>query len=250
MTEKKRNYGWQPDLPDQRDHVYSVVRKVAETLPPFVDLRPGCSKVEHQGNIGSCVANAVVSCLEYLEIKATKTWVDLSRLFLYYEARVLIASVLFDRGSRIRDAIKVLSKKGVPHESVWPYVEKEWATKPSKEAYAAGKQHKIRDYQRLETLEDMKSCLAAGYPFVFGFSVYESFESDEVARTGIVRLPKAAEKLKGGHAVTAVGYDDSRGVFIVRNSWGLGWGDNGHFYMPYEFMTDRNLSDDFWTIRQ
>jgi C1A family cysteine protease len=245
-----RKYGWKPDLPDQRDQLFSVVRKMVVDLPPRVDLRSGCSKVEDQGQIGSCTANAIVACLEFLEIKATKAWVDLSRLFLYYKERELIDAVNEDSGAYIRDGIKVLAKIGTPHESEWPYIESRWNKKPTPAAVAGAKQHRIKDYQRLNSLNEMKSCLASGYPFVFGFSVYESFESEEVKTTGIMQLPGMDERMVGGHAVTAVGYDDEKGCLIVRNSWGVGWGDNGHFYMPYGFVTNRNLSDDFWTIRR
>jgi len=245
-----RKYGWKPDLPDQRDQLFSVVRKMVVDLPPRVDLRSGCSKVEDQGQIGSCTANAIVACLEFLEIKATKAWVDLSRLFLYYKERELIDAVNEDSGAYIRDGIKVLAKIGTPHESEWPYIESRWNKKPTPAAVAGAKQHRIKDYQRLNSLNEMKSCLASGHPFVFGFSVYESFESEEVKTTGIMQLPGMDERMVGGHAVTAVGYDDEKGCLIVRNSWGVGWGDNGHFYMPYGFVTNRNLSDDFWTIRR
>ena len=95
----------------------------------------------------------------------------------------------------------------------------------------------------------MKACLTEGYPFVFGFSVYESFESEEVATRGIMPIPAKNEKLLGGHAVIAVGYDNSKQSFIIRNSWGTKWGIKGYFYMPYSYITDSNKSDDFWTIR-
>ena len=96
----------------------------------------------------------------------------------------------------------------------------------------------------------MKGCLAQGYPFVLGFSVYESFESPQVVRTGIAQMPAAGEQLLGGHAVLAVGYDDSAQRFVVRNSWGAGWGMKGYFTLPYAYLLDGNLSDDFWTVRQ
>ncbi len=96
----------------------------------------------------------------------------------------------------------------------------------------------------------MRTCLADGYPFVFGFTVYESFESATVARTGRANLPKPGEKVLGGHAVMAVGYNDKQKRFIVRNSWGTGWGKKGYFTMPYAYLDDRDLSDDFWTIRR
>ena len=98
-------------------------------------------------------------------------------------------------------------------------------------------------------LSQFKGCLADGYPFVFGFTVYESFESAEVGRTGVLKMPKPGEGVVGGHAVLGVGYDDTAQRFIVRNSWGRGWGQKGYFTMPYSYLLTNNLSDDFWTIR-
>jgi C1A family cysteine protease len=250
MNKVQRKYGWRPDLPDQRDHLYAAMRKAFGPLPVRIDLRSGCSQVEMQGGVGSCTANAIVGCLEFLEIKATKTWVDLSRLYLYYKEREMEGSINEDAGAYIRDGIKVLVKTGTPHEDIWPYDESKWKTKPSAKADAEAGQHKITSYERLNSLRDMKECLASGYPFVFGFSVYDSFESDAVAKTGRVPLPSNSERVVGGHAVMAVGYDDEQGHMIVRNSWGVGWGDNGYFYMPYEFLTNRNLSDDFWVLKK
>jgi C1A family cysteine protease len=101
----------------------------------------------------------------------------------------------------------------------------------------------------LNTLPQLKGCLASGSPVVFGFSVYESFESAAVAKTGTMPMPKPSEKQLGGHAVLAVGYDDAQERVIIRNSWGTGWGKKGCFTMPYAYITDDNLCDDFWTIR-
>ena len=95
----------------------------------------------------------------------------------------------------------------------------------------------------------MKGCLASGYPFVLGFTVYQSFESDTVAQTGHAPMPGPNEQTIGGHAVLAVGYDDSQNWFIIRNSWGTGWGMQGYFTLPYDYLTNDNLADDFWTIR-
>jgi C1A family cysteine protease len=95
----------------------------------------------------------------------------------------------------------------------------------------------------------MKGCLASGYPFVFGFTVYSSFEGAKVAQSGIVPMPGSAEKPIGGHAVLAVGYDDDTREFLVRNSWGPGWGIKGYFKMPYAYLTAPKLATDFWTIR-
>jgi len=251
MPKLKRVYGWKPDLPDMRDHLFTAKRRIiAEELPRKVDLREKCSPVEDQGQIGSCTAQAIVGCLECLEISRTKVFTDLSRLFLYYKERELENSVNIDQGAYIRDGIKVLAKIGVPHEDLWPYNMARWAEKPTAEAHRGAKQHKITDYQRMSSLQEMKSCLAAGYPFVFGFSVYDYFESKKMAETGVLVMPKGSERVLGGHAVTAVGYDDDISHFIVRNSWSTKWGQKGYFMMPYEYLADRNLSDDFWSIRK
>jgi C1A family cysteine protease len=135
-------------------------------------------------------------------------------------------------------------------EALWPYVISKFTAKPPVSCYKDGANHQITSYQRLLTVDEMRACLADGFPFVFGFTVYESFESATVARTGTANMPKPGEKVLGGHAVMAVGYNDKQKRFIIRNSWGTGWGKKGYFTMPYAYLDDRNLSDDFWTIRR
>jgi len=95
----------------------------------------------------------------------------------------------------------------------------------------------------------MRGCLAAGYPFVFGFTVYESFETQDMAHSGVLQMPQPDEQVLGGHAGLAVGYDDASQRFIVRNSWGTDWGQAGYFTMPYAYLTTRGLASDFWTMR-
>ena len=243
-------YGWIPDLPDQRDHLYGAVHKVSKKLPARIDLRALCPPVEDQGQLGSCTANALVGALEFLELKEKQPLVDLSRLFVYYNERVIEHSVGEDSGAMLRDGIKTLAKQGVCAETIWPYLIKRFKKKPTPTCYTQALKHTITSYQRLSTTDDMRSCLAAGYPFVFGFTVYESFESQTVANTGVVNLPSRRERVVGGHAVCAVGYDDAKQRFIARNSWGTGWGQKGYFTIPYAYLADRNLSDDFWTVRK
>jgi len=242
-------YGWVPDLPDQRDQLYAAIAAPPKKLPSAVDLRPGCSSVEDQGQLGSCTANALAGGLEFLEKKAGKPATDLSRLFIYYNERGIEGNVAQDSGAQLRDGIKTLAKQGVCAEKAWPYVISKFAVKPPASCYREGLKHEITSYHRIVTLLDMRKCLAEGYPFVFGFTVYESFESPAVAKTGVLNLPAPKEKSLGGHAVLAVGYNDATKRFLIRNSWGADWGLQGYFTMPYDYLDNRNLSDDFWMIR-
>jgi C1A family cysteine protease len=248
-TRSNRRFGWLPDLPDQRDLRYSVVAPRLAALPPSVNLQADCSPVEDQGQLGSCTANALVGALEFLENKDGVAFVDLSRLFVYYNERVIIGTVGEDSGAYLRDGIKTLAKQGVCREDTWPYKINTFTKKPPKKCYTAAKKHQIISYHRIDTIEEMRTCLGDGYPFVFGFTVYESFMSAKVAKTGKVNMPKQSETIKGGHAVLAVGYNDKQKRFLVRNSWGEGWGKKGYFTMPYAYLENRNLSDDFWTVR-
>jgi C1A family cysteine protease len=154
-----------------------------------------------------------------------------------------------DAGAAIRDGVKSLVKLGVCPEKQWPYNIARFTAKPPNACYKEAAKRQITSYHRIVTLQQMKQCLAEGYPFVFGFTVYEGFESAAVAKTGKLQLPKLSEKNLGGHAVCAVGYDDATKRFLVRNSWGTDWGINGYFTMPYDYASNNNLADDFWTIR-
>ncbi len=243
-------YGWVPDLPDHRDFMFAAAQPVPAQLPPCVDLRSQCSPVEDQGKLGSCTGNAIVGALEFLEVKDKAPFVDLSRLFVYYNERVMEHTVKSDAGAQIRDGIKSVAKLGVCTEKKWPYIISKFAVKPTAACYKDALQHKITVYQRLQSVDEMRACVAEGYPFVFGFTVYESFESPEVAQTGVVQMPTKDEKVVGGHAVLGVGYDDNEKRFIVRNSWGVDWGQQGYFTMPYDYLGNRGLAADFWTVRR
>lgn len=247
----KHSYGWVPDIPDHRDFLFTTPVESMAALPAKVDLRPQCPKeVYDQGQLGSCTANAIAGALEFDQLKqALKTFTP-SRLFIYYNERVMERTVNSDSGAQIRDGIKSVGNIGACPETDWKYDIAKFAEKPPQPAFKDAPLGKALQYQRVpQVLSQMKGCLASGYPFVLGFTVYESFEGDEVARTGVVPMPAATEKVLGGHAVVAVGYDDSSQRFIVRNSWGPGWGMGGYFTMPYAYLTDSNLADDFWTVR-
>ncbi len=242
-------YGWVPDRPDQRDKLYAAIAAPPTTLPSKVDLRERCSPVENQGQLGSCTGNALVGNLEFLEKKAGHHLTNLSRLFIYYNERAMECTIGEDAGAMIRDGVKSLVKLDVCTEKLWPYRIARFTKKPSSACYKQARDHQITSYHRVIGLQQMKQCLAEGYPFVFGFSVYESFESPQVAKAGQLNLPKPSEKQVGGHAVLAVGYDEQTERMLVRNSWGADWGIEGYFTMPYDYISNDNLADDFWTLR-
>ena len=243
-------YGWIHDLPDARDRVFRAPRKAAP-LPKSADLRLGCPPVYDQGELGSCTANAIAAAIEFDQKKQnTAQPFTPSRLFIYYNERAIEGTIATDSGAMLRDGIKAVASQGACAEVMWPYVEEKFADRPPAPCYKAGKAHAAVQYSRLpQDLTQMKTCLAQGYPFVFGFTVYESFESDQVAHTGMAALPSATETALGGHAVLAVGYNDASSTVLVRNSWGSGWGMGGYFTLPYEYVRDANLAADFWTIR-
>jgi C1A family cysteine protease len=251
MSRKIKRYGWIPDLPDHRDHMYAAPLEWLLKLPPLVDLRPQCPKIVYdQGQLGSCTANAIAAALEFDRIKQNLPDFIPSRLFIYYNERAIEGTVDQDSGAQIRDGMQSVATQGACNEVEWPYVISQFAVKPPDNCYTDALKDKAALYSRLtQNLSQLKGCLASGYPFVFGFTVYESFESEAVAQTGIAPMPSAGEQVLGGHAVLAVGYDDGQQRFIVRNSWGDGWGMQGYFTLPYAYLTDSNLSDDFWTIR-
>jgi len=242
-------YGWKRDIPDHRDCLYSVGMPEAIVLPTKIDLRSDCSSVENQGELGACTAHAIAGHLEFLETNwGTKGYLTVSRLFIYYNERLLEHTVNYDSGASLRDGIKTLVKTGYCWEAMWPYIINKFTTKPSRQCYENALQHKIVSYRSLRARRELMTCLAEGYPFVFGISVYESFESNVVAKTGVVPMPKSDEKLLGGHAVLCVGYDQLNQTFLVRNSWGANWGMKGYFTLPFEYVDA--LADDFWTIRK
>jgi C1A family cysteine protease len=220
-------------------------------LPAKADLRAQCPPVYDQGQLGSCTANAIAGAIQFDRLKQQLT-PDFtpSRLFIYYNERAIEHSTASDSGTQIRDGIKSVAKQGDCPETEWPYVIAKFKTKPSAACYADARKYKVVLYQRMaQTLSQLKCCLASGYPFVFGFTVYESFESASVAKTGHATLPRSGDAVIGGHAVAGVGYDDAKQWFIVRNSWGAGWGMKGYFTLPYAYVTDSSLASDFWTIR-
>lgn len=250
MTRKTARYGWIPDLPDQRDHFYAAPAERLAALPPKVDLTPRCPPVYDQGELGSCTGNSIAAAIEFDRVKQGLLDFVPSRLFIYYNERAMEGTVGSDSGAQIRDGIKSVATQGVCPETEWPYDITKFAEEPPQSAQTDALQNRALSYQRLiQNLTQMRGCLASGYPFVFGFTVYESFESDQVASTGHVPMPAPTEQQIGGHAVMAVGYDDANLWLVVRNSWGPGWGMSGYFTLPYAYVTQPSLAADFWTVR-
>lgn len=248
--ESTRKYGWQPDLPDHRDHLFRIKRPV--DLPSKVDLRASMIPVFDQSSLGSCTANAISSAYAFNMHKQMEDEIFVpSRLFIYYNEREMEGTIPYDSGARIRDGIKSINRIGVCDERIWEYDITKFAEKPTEDCYVQAGRNKAVKYERLNNSEtELKTCLASGFPFVFGFTVYESFETRAVAKTGKMPMPSKKEKSMGGHAVTGVGYDDELKCFIIKNSWSDKWGEKGYFHMPYDYITDSDLCADFWVVQK
>jgi C1A family cysteine protease len=246
------SYGWKPSLPDIRDHRLSFALAASA---PEVDLRTTgfLPDIWDQSSLGSCTAHGAAAAYSYdLEKQYGPDNYLPSRLYIYYNTRVIEGTVTEDSGASITDAIKSLNRYGAPPETDWSYDIGKFTVKPPAQAYTDGALREAVKYARVnQTVADMQACLSAGTPIVIGFTVYASFESQAVADTGDVPMPRQGEQVMGGHCVLVVGYTVRNGqpVWICRNSWGTGWGDQGYFYMPQAYLTNTNLADDFWTVQ-
>lgn len=245
-----RIYNVVRDTDDERDYRLELEYEKATTLPTSVDLRSLCPVVYDQGQEGSCTANAGVAArVMLLGISSLL----LSRAFLYYESRKLEGTTNSDSGAALRDMCRAAQSYGICEEKYMPYATTSYRTAPTTTAIKNAIKYKIKSYTRLSTMADIKNMVALNKkPVVIGMDVFESMESDVVAKTGKLPMPATNEQLLGGHAVLIVGYVDtaptatnsSKGYFIVRNSWGENWGDKGYFYMPYEYFTQYTF--DYW----
>ncbi len=241
-----KKLGWKPDLPDIRDFKFSVSPKSNIVLPPLMDHRAAMPAIWSQGDLGSCTAHSTAAQCWFID--KTDPY-EPSRLFMYYNTRVLEGTVKFDSGASIRNAVKSVVKYGFCRESDWPYDIGQFTKKPSPIAYDNARKQKAIRYMRIaQNARSIKAALAQGYPVNFGFMVYQSF--DNVNVSGMMSMPNRKERSVGGHAVLMVGYNDDMKCYIVRNSWGVEWGDKGYFYMPYDYAHNPRLASDFWVIQE
>lgn len=227
-------------------------------FPFSVDLRDKCSGIMDQGQMGSCSGNALAGAVEFLELQQLRqqgmqpqeysaNFERVSRLFIYWNERAVEGNPQVDAGcTTLLDGCTALIVKGACREATWAYDEANLLKCPTHASYAEAYQHKVKAFYRINDLNGMRQCLAQGFPFTCGIPVYDSFMSAEVGMTGQVPLPSFTERLLGGHALLVVGYDGAD-HFIVRNSWGAGWGDKGYCYLPYSYLT--MYGSDFFTLR-
>lgn len=238
-----RQYLLKTDLPDDRDYPFMSSHPADE---PIVDLRPNdFPEILDQGSLGACTGYAIASIAQFIERRKSQihAYYYLDPLYLYYKEREIIGTTSYDSGAYIRDGLKVLLHNGCCTES--RYVG-EFTQAPTAEADENATAHKIEAYYRIGSAAQLKQALAEGIPVAMGIEIYNSFESDEVARTGYVPMPdRGTEYSLGGHAVAAYGYTETH--IICRNSWGKSWGDNGYFYLPWEFL-GRYITD-MWVVK-
>jgi C1A family cysteine protease len=229
---------------------YSAKRETLMQLPPSVDLRSLCPAPYDQMDTGSCTGNAIAGAIEFGEIKERIQGANTpSRLFIYYNERVIEGDASGDNGGQLRDGIKSVATQGYCSETAWPFDEAMVCVAPPASLYGSATSNVIKQYSSLpQVASQLKGCLAEGYPFAFGFTVFDAFESDAVAATGIVPMPGQNDAPCGGHAILCVGYNDVAQTFLIRNSWGQNWGQKGYFTLPYSYVLDPNLASDFWKI--
>uniref|UniRef100_A0A6C0I8M6 Peptidase C1A papain C-terminal domain-containing protein n=1 Tax=viral metagenome TaxID=1070528 RepID=A0A6C0I8M6_9ZZZZ len=224
-------------------HLNFKVSKVLVKLPESVDLRQRLPPCYDQGSIGSCTANALVAAYQLIKPEFMG-----SRLFLYYNERVLEKTTAIDAGAYLYDGVKSLINNGVCAETDWPYTKK-FNLKPTAICYTRALDHQVLAAKNVvQSLDQMKQCLADGFPFVVGILVYSPFLSTTTSKTGVVTMPLAKDRLLGGHAILIVGYLETTRQWIFRNSWGTKWGANGYGYLPYDYLVSTKLSSDLWTI--
>jgi C1A family cysteine protease len=245
-----RKYAWTREPEDYRDMKMGLGRPTNIAIPPAADLEPLLPPADDQADTNSCTGHGTAAAISSAAHQAGIPPMKPSRLFIYWGARRLEDSVNQDGGAYIRDAVKCLSKFGIVDESLWPFDRSKVLITPPANVLTAAGGNKITHYASMTgaSIESIKLTIAHGRAIAFGFDAYSYFESPEMARIGVLHLPTSKERPLGGHCVALAGYDDARGAFKVRNSWGANWGLNGYFWMDYEYVMSK-YSDDFWVVK-
>lgn len=243
----KYKLAWKPDIPDFRDYRFKITKNQVKTLPKSVDLSARAPSVRDQKSGGACTGFATRGIFAYVSMKELQKF-DPSPLFIYYNARKLGGNVQLDEGAYLRDSVKSVVKFGVCGEVYWPYRVGKITVSPTQTSYKEALGHQALKYQRLDNrdINQLKVSISLGIPFVCGISCYSNMFTAEVERTGVVPSPSGS--LEGGHAIWFLGYNDRTKLFKFQNSWSAGWGDRGYGYLPYSYLTDPDLADDFWNI--
>lgn len=246
-------FGWRPDKPDHRDRKFSL-QHLAPIQSVYLASKYKLCLPYDQGSLGSCTANGIAFLAQFdllnkhdnVQIAPFRP----SRLFIYYYERSLEGTIDTDAGAEIRDGIKVIASNGIPSEDVWPYDINQFAVKPSNLAISYANHLNSLTYESVDNTNKqlIVNALIKGYPVVFGMTVYDSFMTDKVAATGIVPMPALSESVQGGHCMVIVGYRKEDDTFIVRNSWGTSWGQQGYCRIPASYLTNNDLSTDFWVV--
>ena len=242
---KIERYGWRPDHPDHRDYLF--IPSGAATDTP-ADWRPFLPPAYDQGQLGTCTCHSAVAAFQCNQKLQGKSVVMPSRLFLYWNSGVIEGTQGQDVGRENRDVLLSLVKDGVCPETMWPYGSYQ-GFKPNQNCYSEAERQEVLEYSRVDNT-DWNTLLEAirTRPVIFGFSVPQSFEGNEIARTGVMEMPKDNEPIVGGHSVLAIGDEPDR--ILVRNSWGEHWGQSGNFWMPRSFITDGDWCNDFWMVKR
>lgn len=262
VTPNGRRLGRKPDKGDPRDRHYAMVHRAPRIIPPQVDLEPRLPPCFDQGDTSSCGPNSASAFMCAL----TGVMEPYSRYQIYYGVRALEGDINEDGGVETRDLFRVLQLTGAAPERLWPFDKKRMFVEPPDDVYEAAEKTTIDTYARLDTSDDYLACLADGFPFILGFTVFPALDSETVAKHGVVPMPMQGEKDLGGHDVLVVGYDTDfhrNPAFLksgvakskvcttalkIRNSWGQ-WGLNGHCWMPIDYADDDINGGDAWTGR-
>ena len=244
-----KRFGWKAPHPNPFRKKFSSIHATPEFLPSHRTLRYLDTPIYDQLNLGDCTGNALSGLVWFILRKEKKVDFSPSRLAIYYWERKIENSISSDSGASLSDGMTVLEQVGAPHETMWPYDVAKFDQDPTQNVYQDAALHKATQILSIDNTDIMqiKNCIHLGYPFVLGFTVFESFMNDSVAKTGVVPLPKSNEAELGGHAVKCISYDDYYKAVCCANSWGSNFGDHGYIYLPYEYITNPDLCGDLWT---